>query len=104
VAHPPNTGRTVALYLLTLPSQPVHLRSFVGLRDGSRSEGIDVSIEVNGRSCSTKHIVPGNWHELDVDLSPWAGQPVALGLVTGSAGPFNYDWTAWGEPKLVEGE
>ena len=46
--------------------------------------------------------MPGTWHELDVDLSRWAGQPVALGLVTGSAGPFNYDWTAWGEPKLVE--
>jgi hypothetical protein len=104
VAHPPNTGRTVALYLLTLPAQPVHLRSFVGLRDGSRSEGVEVSIEVNGKSCTRQPIVPGDWHELDVDLSPWAGQPVALGLVTGSAGPFNYDWTAWGEPKLVGAE
>lgn len=101
VAHPPNTGRTVALYLLNLPAQPVHLRSFVGLRDGSRSEGVEVAIEVNGKSCATQQIMPGAWHELDVDLSPWAGQPVALGLVTGSAGTFNYDWTAWGEPKLV---
>jgi hypothetical protein len=77
------------------------LRSFVGLRDGSRSEGVEVAIEVNGKLCATQQIMPGDWHELDVDLSAWAGQPVALGLVTGSAGTFNYDWTAWGEPRLV---
>ena len=101
VAHPPNNGRTIAMYLLTLPAQAARLTTYVGLRDGSKSDGVKVSVEVNGTPCVQRLITPGDWHELDVDLSRWAGQPVVLGLVTDSAGAFNYDWTTWGEPRLV---
>ncbi|MHB8864315.1 MAG: DUF6259 domain-containing protein [Pirellulaceae bacterium] len=102
IVHPPNHGRTLAVYLVTLPAQPARLVTSVGLREGSKSEGVEVSIEVNGSPLVHRLITPGAWHDLDVDLTHWAGQPVVLGLVTDSAGPFNYDWTGWGEPRLEE--
>ena len=89
------------MYLLTLPAQPARLTTYVGLRDGSKSDGVEVSIDVNGSPCVQRMIQPGNWDTLEVDLSRWAGQPIVLSLVTDSAGAFNYDWTTWGEPRLV---
>ncbi len=86
---------------MTLPAQAARLTTYVGLRDGSKSDGVKVSVEVNGTPCVQRLITPGDWHQLDVDLSRWAGQPVVLGFVTDSAGAFNYDWTTWGEPRLV---
>ncbi|MCP4639012.1 MAG: hypothetical protein GY851_01190, partial [bacterium] len=44
--HPPNQGRTVVDFALTLPEQPVEFHSFVGLRDGGESEGVVFSVEV----------------------------------------------------------
>jgi hypothetical protein len=102
VVHPPNHGRTIAIYLLTLPAQSARLTTYVGLRDGSQSDGVKVSIEVNGTPCVQRLITPGDWHALEVDLARWAGQPIVLGVVTDSAGSFNFDWTTWGEPRLVQ--
>jgi len=99
--HPPNNGRTIATYLFTLPSDPARLVTYVGLRDGSTSAGVEVSVEVNGQSCVSRMIHPGNWDMLEVDLRRWAGEPIVLSLVTDAAGGFDYDWTAWGEPRIV---
>ena len=99
--HPPNNGRTIATYLLTLPADSARLVTYVGLRDGSKSDGVEVSVEINGNSCVRRMIRPGNWDMLEVDLGRWAGQPIVLSLVTDSAGAFNHDWTAWGEPRIL---
>jgi len=43
---------------------------------------------------------PRGWEEAVVDLSPWAGQTVLLGLITDSDGANICDWAHWGEPTL----
>ena len=73
--HPPNNGRTIAVYLLTLPTDPARLVTRVGLREGSKSEGVEVSVAANGRTCESQRIQPGTWKDLSVDLQPWAGRP-----------------------------
>ena len=99
--HPPNHGRTVAIYLMTLPDQATRFQSFIGLRDGSKSEGVEFSVEVNGKELARRPMTPEPWQSLSVDLSPWAGQPIALALVTDSMGTFNFDWAVWGEPRIA---
>ena len=98
--HPPDNGRTVAVYAMTLPTTPARFRSHIGLRDGSTSDGAALSLEVNGRQQARELIKPGKWELLEADLSPWAGQPIVLSLVTDSAGSFQCDWTVWGEPQI----
>jgi hypothetical protein len=45
-------------------------------------------------------VLPGQWHDLAVDLAPWQNQPVVLSLTTDSEGSFYYDWALWGSPRL----
>ena len=99
--HPPNNGRTIATYLLTLPTDSARFVTYVGLRDGSKSDGVEVSVDINGSPQVRRMIQPGGWDLLEVDLARWAGQPIVLSLVTDSAGAFTQDWTAWGEPTIV---
>ncbi len=99
--HPPNNGRTLAVFLLTLPAEPARLVTSVGLRDGSKSEGVDVSVMVNGRTGAPRRIRPGVLEEIVVDLQPWAGRPVALCLVTNAAGSYFQDWVAWVTPRII---
>jgi len=58
----------------------------------------------------SKYIDPKNipsarkWHDQEIDLSPWAGQTIALTFAT-SCGPndnCNFDWAGWGEPRIVQ--
>lgn len=98
--HPPNHGRTLAEYAVTLPAQPAMLEAFVGLRDGSSSDGVVFAVEVNGRQVARRPMLPGGWQAVTADLSPWAGKAVVLTLVTDSDGPYSYDWAVWGEPVV----
>jgi hypothetical protein len=98
--HPPDNGRTIVDFILTLPLQPARFQCFTGIRDGSASEGIIFIIEINGIELLQKHVIPGKWHELRCDLKAWAGRSVVLSLVTDSDGSFNFDWGAWGEPSI----
>lgn len=58
-AHPPDGGCTVVLLPMRLPSEPALFRTFVGLRDGSRSTGVRFVVEVNGRPLADQTVVPG---------------------------------------------
>ncbi len=102
--HPPNHGRTVAVYVMTLPDQAARFTSYIGLRDGSKSEGVRFSLEINGSQLAQQLVTPGPWQSWDVDVSPWAGEPIVLALITDSAGPFNFDWAVWGEPRIVDSQ
>ncbi len=99
-AHPPNQARTIAHLPMTLPTRPAVLRASVGLRDGSQSTGVLFLVEVNGQEVARRRMLPGKREPLEADLSPWAGKPVVLSLVTDSAGPYNFDWAHWAEPKI----
>jgi len=99
-AHPPNGGRTLAQFPMTLPHDPAMLRSRIGIRDGSESTGVDFIVEVNGAEIARRRMLPGEWELLGVSLSRWAGMPVVVSLVTDSAGPYNFDWAHWAEPRI----
>ena len=100
--HPPPVGRSLADFLIKLPPTPLRLVTAIGLRDGSKSNGVTFEVELNGRSLFRQSLKPGDgWKPVVVDLAPWQGQPVLLTLVTDAEGDFNFDWAAWAEPKLV---
>jgi hypothetical protein len=98
--HPPDHGRTILMFPMALPAGPAKFRTWVGIRDGSRSDGVGFIVEVNGREVARRRMLPGRWEPLTADLAPWAGSPIALALVTDSEGPFTCDWAAWGEPTI----
>jgi len=98
--HPPNHGRTIVYLPLAMPPQPAQLTCAVGLRDGSKSEGVVFAIEANGVQRARRRMVPGAWETLSADLSDLAGKPIILSLVTDSDGPFHCDWACWAEPTV----
>ncbi|MGQ9729697.1 MAG: DUF6259 domain-containing protein [Candidatus Zipacnadales bacterium] len=98
--HPPDHGRTVVDLLVQLPAEPAEFHSYVGLRDGSKSDGVLFRVEANGVELAAERLVPGEWDKLTADLSLWAGKIVLLSLVTDAQGSFSYDWAAWGEPLI----
>lgn len=99
-AHPPNHGQTHIQFLVNLAETAVAFHSFVGLRDGSRSEGCVFRVLVNGEEVASRKMMPGQWEEISADLTPWAEKTILFSLVTDSDGPFNYDWAMWGEPRV----
>lgn len=99
-AHPPHYGQTFAHFPMTLSEEPSRFTCRVGLRDGSRSEGVVFIVEVNGKEAARQRMTPGPWQPLSVDLAPWAGRAVVLSLVTDSDGSYSFDWACWCEPKI----
>ncbi len=99
-AHPPDGGRTVVLLPMQLPPEPAVFRTGVGLRDGSKSTGVRFLVEVNGRQLASEMVVPGGWHDLEIDLTPWRDRSIVLSLITDSAGSYYFDWAHWGQPRL----
>ena len=102
-AHPPNHGRTQIDMAITLPTGPVCLHAFAGLRDGSESEGVVFAVEANGTELFREKFVPGAWQEVRCDLKPYAGKPTVLSLVTDADGSCSHDWACWGEPAIAPG-
>ena len=98
--HPPDHGKTILNMPMTLPVERAVFQAFVGLRDGSKSDGAVCAIEVNGVDVARLKILPGEWHELTADLSRWAGKPAVLSLGTDADGSYQCDWTCWGEPVI----
>ncbi len=100
--HPPDHGVTMVDLPLTLPEQAARFHAYVGIRDGSKSTGMDFRVEVNGAKVVEEHVTPGDWHEISADLSAWAGRTVDFALVADSAGDYVCDWGQWGDP-VIEG-
>jgi hypothetical protein len=102
-AHPPPHGKSYVAFLLRLPSQPVVLRGFAGIRDGAegKSNGVRFSVEVNGKEMWNRTVLPGEgWITFEVPLSQWQGQVVLLRLVGDSLGDYGWDWAHWGEVRI----
>lgn len=111
--HPPymgGTGCTFARYPLTLPAAPRLFRCAVGKQDGSDvGDGILFKVVVEdaaGRrtEIASRHVANHAWLPLEGSLAPWAGQSVALLLVTdvGAKDDSSGDWGAWSGMELAE--
>jgi hypothetical protein len=97
--HPPAWGQTHLEWALQLPAAPLKLRFGAGVVKGG--EQVSFAVLVNGRP-----VWQGGWPgsgrvvEGTVNLTPWAGKPTLLSLVTDSEGTNNCDWAVWVEPRL----
>lgn len=98
--HPPDFGRTCLDWRLRLPDSPVRLELRAQVRE--RGGPVTFQAQVNGAAVwSFPMPFPDGWKKGSVDLSPWAGQPVLLSLVTDSAGTNDSDWALWADVRLV---
>jgi len=103
-AHPPPYGQMHIELLLALPSRPLRLTGFAGIRDGAegKSQGVGFRVTVNGQPQWSRDVQPdGNWIPVDVSLAPFAGQAVVLTLITDALGAHTCDWAQWGQVRLV---
>lgn len=101
--HPPDMGRTIIDYWLRLPAKRCKLTTAIGIRDGSKSSGVKFEIEANGRQLFSRTLRPNTgWVPVELDLTPWAGQPLMLTFITDSAGDNGFDWAVWAEPRVIE--
>lgn len=99
--HPPDGGEIALQAVVTLPAEPCGFSAQVGLRDGSRSDGVTFAVWVGGMPLASLHVEPGPRHELSADLSAFAGRTVVIELVVDSEGSHFYDWAHWGLPTLT---
>ncbi len=98
--HPPSHGMTVADLALKLPEEPAELHATIGIRDGSTSSGVAFVVTANGQEIGRELMLPGGWRDLTCDLSPWAGKPVVVSVITDSAGGYECDWAIWADPVI----
>ncbi len=109
--HPPSTIR----YSMKVPKGHPLFRSSVGLTPDSwdkAGDGVEfvVVIEARGerRELFRRYIDPKadpalrRWNDIEVDLSPYAGEDVKFSLITGAGpkGDAQYDWAVWGDPRI----
>lgn len=102
-AHPPDGGMRLLHYFVRVPKgSKTALRTAVGLRDGSKSEGVVFHIWRNGRVMWSKRLMPADgWQSVEVDFGEGTGDPMMLTLVTDSDGSYYCDWALWAEPELA---
>ena len=114
--HPPwqdaRRGDVFVRYRLALPARPLTFSACVGKVDGSDvGDGILYRIVLTdaagvdhelARTTVSAHV----WTPLAVDLARWAGQKVALRLVSdpGERNDTSGDWACWGDLKLTYNE
>jgi hypothetical protein len=100
--HPPDQGRTILAWTLRLSRTPaLHLNWSAGLADGSRSNGVEFQVRINGASVWRHRTHAPGWNSGTVDLGAWMGTDVLVELVTDSLGDNAFDWADWADLKLT---
>jgi hypothetical protein len=109
-AHPvgPKAPARVA-YAIDLPrvgASDMLLFAFdVALSDGvkltERDDGVRFLVEVNGAPVFSEATRETRWQPRAVDLTPFAGRQVTLALVTDSIANSSFDWSTWGQPRVL---
>lgn len=102
-AHPPDHGLRLVHYFLSAPAgSKITFTADVGLREGSRSQGVRFAVWRNGEDVWSQSLLPGDgWQEVEFALEDRSQDPFVLTLVTDSEGSYHCDWAVWGEPKLT---
>lgn len=102
-SHPPDRGACLLHYFVQLPDgADASLVTAVGIKDGSKSDGVRFAVWVNGREIWSKRAVPSDGRiPVSVSLGRLAHSPAVLTLVVDSDGSNYYDWALWADPELV---
>jgi hypothetical protein len=120
--HPPESGKVEIIYRVEVPENGA-FRFAISLSpevwSPAQGDGASFKLYVTevdapeeGQFAFIRYINPKHnpkdrrWRNFLVDLSPWAGQPVNLSLITtaGPAGDWAFDWAGWAEPQIVSVE
>jgi hypothetical protein len=102
-SHPPDRGARLLHYFVQLPDRAdVSLVTAVGLKDGSKSDGVRFAVWLNGKELWSRRVVPSEgWVPVSVSLGRLTGAPIILTLVADSNGTNYCDWALWADPELV---
>ena len=106
--HPPwqdINGDTFGEWNLSLPESPdIRLEFDIGLAEGSEnSDGVTFIVSVQDDEIFRQHYNQQKWKHINLDLTRYRGQDIALRFTT-NPGPrenTGWDWARWGEPKIV---
>ena len=101
-AIPPPDGQTVLQFSLLLPQEPSNFFFSVGLYEGC-SDGVVCQVRLNGQTYFKTFKDTFDWTDGSIPLSPFAGQPLLLELVTdpGQEGSSSCDWAFWADLHIT---
>ena len=97
-------------YSLGLPELKEHEQLFlafsIGISDGvnltGSDDGVSFSLRANGKTIFRQAHAKTEWAAHAIDVSQFAGRPVALTLAVYSLRNSSYDWVLWGEPAILK--
>lgn len=108
----PITGETTATYEVSLPQiKPGERLIFMmsaGISDGIKLDepehpfdGVSFAVRVNGDDQFTANLKETKWIDGSIDLTARAGKQVEIVFVTKPNANSNYDWAAFGSPRVL---
>jgi hypothetical protein len=98
----PKEGRTVLRFAMGLGdlTDPAQIEQD---QKTPLSDGVTFIVSVEGKEVFREHWLRGKWGQREVDLTPYAGKSIIVGLATGP-GPdkqAGWDWALWGQPRVM---
>lgn len=106
IMHPPAR----ITYRLALPLEPTALCFEITIDPRALhwpGDSVSWKVMINDEQIFLEYIdrlTASRWLPRSIDLTPWAGQEVALSLATeaGPAGNTTGDWALWGTPQILD--
>ena len=109
----PVAGETTATYKVGLPQvkpgERLVLMFSAGIRDGIKTDepehpfdGVSFGVRINGEGQFSTDLKEAKWVDGSFDLTSWAGKQIEIVFVTGPNSNSNYDWAAFGNPKIAK--
>lgn len=106
--HPGGSGDSIVRYPdVAVPGEGAFLLFHLGIRDGfdwddaRNPDGVRFAVSVDDTVVFSEDVADAGWRMRAVDLAPWAGQPVTIGLHTNARQNSNFDWAIFGRPALA---
>lgn len=109
----PTSGETTATYTVALPkvgkAERLVLMFSAGLRDSLKTDdpenpfdGVSFALRLDGEKQFDAALRETKWVDGAVDLTSKAGRRIEVVFVTSPNENSNYDWAAWGEPRILK--
>lgn len=102
--HPQDDGVGTATYHIALPSLAEGHRALFRFATGFSADtvdGVTFAVQVNGEELWSAHQDTLQAIEHEIDLSPFAGEDIALTLCVNAGETSDYDWSNWISPRVV---
>ena len=108
----PIKGETTATYAVSMPevgkTERLLLVFSAGLRDGLKTDdpehpfdGVRFALRIDGKKQFAADLKETKWLDGAVDLTSKAGKRIEVVFVTSPNRNSNYDWAAWGQPRIL---